>query len=168
MIEPETYMSSINTHLLTGLVIIGLLWSKKDNIWDCSYSLRDKFWRYIFYSPGYGMIRTKKNKKLRTRELYIATEMGNIIYPTLNVTSLEGLEIFIFDKAEDNQPSDKGKYILKFEDFLILEIIHTKQRKENKISGFISSYESEVCHFFTVENDFINYDKLIEDYKRLL
>jgi hypothetical protein len=50
----------------------------------------------------------------------------------------------------------------------LLPNIHTRERKDNKVSGFIKSLGSDHILMFTIENDFINYDGLIFDYNLYL
>lgn len=176
-IYPENYMApmSNSSFYLISLICLGAF----------LYNERERFWRYIFYSPGYGMIESRRDRKSKTHELSVETDIGKIKIPTLYHPDAQQNDIYLFQKLIIDIPDEKQfvtekefkqEYPLftqhdrleKYGNHFLLPTIHTRERENNMISGFIKSLGSDHLLVFTVKNSFIDYQDLILNYELCL
>jgi len=145
------------------------------------YAFSDTIWKYIFYRPGIGKITTRKNKKTRKQELLVDSPMGMLRIPTLEGPKYNSIDISLFKKPvvekteiitreqfKEKYYAFENKIIEKHGSHMILQTVHTNQTKEKKISGWIRSLEHFKIFVFTVENDYIDYEKLVTQFLTLL
>ena len=73
-IYPENYMFPMiktNYYVVSAVTFLGFLYSQKQRLW-----------RYLFYSPGYGKIEQKRDKKTKNNQLFVQSDIGKIKIPT--------------------------------------------------------------------------------------
>jgi len=138
---------------------------------------REKLWKYICYSPGYGKVEGSRNRKTKKYELFVDSDIGKIKIPTFHSPIAPEIDIYLYTNPEINHktgilsqqefskfPKIDYQEIKKEGNFFILPIIHTSENKKNKVSGWIRCLTSFHVYVFTVEDGFIDYKKLVLDY----
>ena len=56
----------------------------------------EKVYRYIFHSPGYGMIQQQRDKKTKRNELFVESDICRVKIPTYYNPDAQQLDIFLF------------------------------------------------------------------------
>lgn len=181
-IYPENYTAPVNggSFLLISLMCLaGFL-----------YSEREKIWRYLFYSPGYGMIENRRDRKTKRYQLTAETDIGKIKIPTLYHPDAQQIEICLFENAVVSEKyldvknlhssylakkfiteqefkqffPFECRVIEKYGNHFLIPMIHTQEREGSKVSGFIKILGSDHLLIFTTRYSFIDYQGIVLDY----
>ena len=141
------------------------------------YLARRIIFRHIWYTPGVGTVSSRRNRKTKCHELTVESEIGKIKIPSLRLPGACDIEIFLFSKPlskksgpvsrqefEEKYSSLEYSPLQRFGDNFVIETFHTNQVKAKKVSGWIRSLTSFNVYIFTVENNFIDYSQLVQDY----
>ena len=182
-IYPENYMTPVSE---SGFMIISLAC-----LAAFMYTERERIWRYLFYSPGYGMVESRRERKTKIYQLIVETDIGRIKIPTFYHPDALQIDIYLFrspviseqylEVKDPNVAFVRTKLISekefqqftpfaheevqKYGNHFLVPIIHTKERENNKVSGFIKILGSDHILVFTAKYSHINFGELVMDYQ---
>ena len=145
------------------------------------YLWRETIWNHLYRTPGVGRMVEKRNRKARTTELKVETEIGTINIPTFTISNAAEVDIYLFNFAVVSKTGTisrsefEKKYSMydmvplqKYRRHFILPYIHTNQTKDNQISGVITSLTEMNVYVFTIKNDYFYISDLYMDFLETL
>ncbi|MCH9622043.1 MAG: hypothetical protein S4CHLAM20_14770 [Chlamydiia bacterium] len=179
---PENYMvpvSDLSFYLVSLLCMAGMV-----------YSERERIWRYLFYSPGFGMVESRRDRKTKKHQLTVETDIGKIKIPTLYHPDAQQIDIHLFQYpvippeylgVNNEHVSYLGRKFITEQEFkqfspfahdevekhgnhFLIPIIDTDERESHKVSGFVKSLGSDHLLVFTIKSSHIDYQGLVMDY----
>jgi hypothetical protein len=141
-----------------------------------SYAFYDDIMRYIWHTPGVGVVKNIRKK------MNVETEIGTLTVPTFQLPLAHEIEILVFKKSipieEDHLLPSKSEFhnlygeckktpLKKYRQHFIPSVIHTRETKENKVTVSVSSLTEMHVMMVTFEDEFIDYVRLFEAFLRL-
>lgn len=126
---------------------------------------------HYYKKPGVGEIKPRRNRVTKQKEIVGLTEKGEFVIPSLFNIRAHEIDIYIFEDSNvisESKIIDKKlfkeeyehveKHLLdKFGHYIITPITHTKQTKENKLCGAITTLTEFHVYLFCIEDSYVDY-----------
>ena len=155
---------------------LDFFWFKAITFFSFFYTYSGNIVDHLLNTPGVGKVSSKKGS------VFVKTELGDLKIPSFNIPSID-IDIYFFKSNIDidvrgrlvSKKDFKRKYgeiktegVFKKGMNIIPPFVHTSQTGKKKVYGYITSIFSDNVYLFKAENEFIDLEKIFEEYEECL
>jgi hypothetical protein len=132
----------------------------------------------ISLPPGTGKVFSKTNPKSKRKEVFVKTDLGTVRLPYIRLPSVD-TDFYFFEKEDvvnENKIITREEFDSDYKHYqifqpkrylmgIVMEYFYPHEYKNRKkLCGYINSIMEDYVYIFYFEDEFIDYEKLFDEY----